>query len=93
MSQVQDINQAAENGITARGVVEVPPSFGTLKCVAADFSSRRALFVAGKLEITYSLLDDLVDFTTSLLLEVGILHGDVVALTFSNSVEVRIILP
>ncbi|KAK8957997.1 4-coumarate--CoA ligase-like 10 [Platanthera zijinensis] len=60
---------------------------GTLKRVASDYPSRRALFVAGKLEITYSHLDDLVDFAASRLVDAGILPGDVVALTFPNTVE------
>ncbi|KAK8964090.1 4-coumarate--CoA ligase-like 10 [Platanthera guangdongensis] len=66
---------------------------GTLKRVASDYPSRRALFVAGKLEITYSHLDYLVDFAASRLVEAGILPGYVVALTFPNTVEVRIIFP
>ena len=63
---------------------------GLLKKTAAEFPDRRALSVSGKFDLTHSKLQDIVDHAASLLLASGIGHGDVVALTFPNTVEVYI---
>ncbi|KAJ6823453.1 oxalate--CoA ligase [Iris pallida] len=60
---------------------------GTLKKVAGDFHLRRALTVPGKLELTHGQLHALVERAASHLLNAGVRHGDVVALTFPNTVE------
>lgn len=62
-----------------------------LKLAAAKFPSRPALSVPGKLKITYSRLDDLIDSAASRLIAAGVLPGDVIALTFPNTVEVTIL--
>ena len=61
---------------------------GLLKQKAAEFPSGRALSVSGKFDLTHSRLDELVDKAASLLIASGINPGDVVALTFPNTVEV-----
>ncbi|XP_020599512.1 oxalate--CoA ligase [Phalaenopsis equestris] len=60
---------------------------GALKLAAAKFPSRRSLLVPGKLEITHSRLDNLIDSAASRLIAAGILPGDVVAITFPNTIE------
>ncbi|KAL6349146.1 hypothetical protein AAG906_033802 [Vitis piasezkii] len=60
---------------------------GLLKQKAEEFPSRRALSVSGKLDLTHARLDELIDKAASLLLASGINPGDVVALTFPNTVE------
>ncbi|KAJ9706528.1 hypothetical protein PVL29_001821 [Vitis rotundifolia] len=60
---------------------------GLLKQKAEEFPSRRALSVSGKLDLTHARLDELIDKAASLLLAAGINPGDVVALTFPNTVE------
>ncbi|KAG0460559.1 hypothetical protein HPP92_020474 [Vanilla planifolia] len=68
-------------------VMEEKTLTGNLRRAVADFSSRRALSVAKKLEISYSRLDELVDYAACRLLAVGIGPGDVIALVFPNSIE------
>ena len=62
---------------------------GLLRRAAERFPSRRAISVAGKLDLTHSRLHRLVDFAANRLISAGIKPGDVVALTFPNTVEVR----
>lgn len=61
---------------------------GLLKQVCAAFPSRRAVSVSGKFDLSHSRLDDLVERAASRLVCSGINPGDVVALTFPNTVEV-----
>lgn len=60
---------------------------GLLKQVAGEFPSRRALSVSGKFDLTYARLHQLVEGAASLILAGGVKAGDVVALTFPNTVE------
>ncbi|XP_057446188.1 oxalate--CoA ligase [Lotus japonicus] len=60
---------------------------GLLRSAAERFPSRRALSVAGKLDLTHSDLDKLVELAAARLVSAGINPGDVVALTFPNTVE------
>ncbi|CAL1404967.1 unnamed protein product [Linum trigynum] len=60
---------------------------GLLKRVAHEFPDRRALSVSGKLDLTHARLDELVERAASRLASAGIKPGDVVALTFPNTVE------
>ncbi|TKY45194.1 Oxalate--CoA ligase [Spatholobus suberectus] len=60
---------------------------GLLRHVAAKFPSRRAISVAGKFDLTHSRLHQLADSAAARLLAAGIKPGDVVALTFPNTVE------
>ncbi|KAG2715885.1 hypothetical protein I3760_03G099400 [Carya illinoinensis] len=60
---------------------------GMLRRVAGEFSSRRALLVSGKLDLTYARLQELVESAASRLVAAGVNVGDVVALVFPNTVE------
>ncbi|KAB1199925.1 4-coumarate--CoA ligase-like 10 [Morella rubra] len=60
---------------------------GLLKKAASEFPTRRALSVSGKYDLTHARLQELVDHAASLLRASGINAGDVVALTFPNTVE------
>ncbi|CAN1264767.1 Oxalate--CoA ligase [Linum perenne] len=60
---------------------------GLLKSVAGEFPDRRALSVSGKFDVTHARLDELVERAASRLVSAGIKAGDVVALTFPNTVE------
>ncbi|XP_048319770.1 probable CoA ligase CCL9 [Ziziphus jujuba] len=60
---------------------------GLLKRTASEFSDRRAISASGKFDLTHAQLQEIVDHAASLLIASGIGHGDVVALTFPNSVE------
>ncbi|KAF5732361.1 AMP-dependent synthetase and ligase family protein [Tripterygium wilfordii] len=60
---------------------------GLLKRVAVEFPSRRAVAVSGKFDLTHARLQELVEITASRLIASGIKSGDVVALTFPNTVE------
>ncbi|KDP25453.1 hypothetical protein JCGZ_20609 [Jatropha curcas] len=60
---------------------------GLLKKSAAEFPNSRALSVSGKLDLTHAELQDLIDHAASLLVAAGVAPGDVVALTFPNTVE------
>ncbi|MQL84174.1 hypothetical protein Taro_016683 [Colocasia esculenta] len=63
---------------------------GLLRKAAAEFPDRRALSVSGKLDLTHSRLQQLVDGAASVLASSGVRAGDVVALTFPNTVELVI---
>ncbi|TXG50492.1 hypothetical protein EZV62_023016 [Acer yangbiense] len=60
---------------------------GLLRKAATEFPNRRALSVSGKFDLTHSKLQELVDHAASLLVAHGVKPGDVVALTFPNTVE------
>lgn len=60
---------------------------GFLKKVAGEFPSRRAISVSGKFDLTYDRLHQLVEHAASRLFSAGVMPGDVVALTFPNTVE------
>ncbi|KAK7391369.1 hypothetical protein VNO78_19785 [Psophocarpus tetragonolobus] len=60
---------------------------GLLNGVAGIFPSRRAVSVSGKFDLTHSRLHLLVERAASRLLSAGIKPGDVVALTFPNTIE------
>lgn len=60
---------------------------GLLRRAADTFPSRRAISVAGKFDLTHSRLQHLVDIAANRLISAGIKPGDVVALTFPNTVE------
>lgn len=63
---------------------------GLLKNVAEKFPDRRALSVSGKFDLTHARLNDLIERAASRLVSAaGIKPGDVVALTFPNTVEVN----
>lgn len=64
---------------------------GLLKQVAGKFPNRRALSVSGQFDLTYARLHDLVEQAASRLVAAGVKPGEVVALTFPNTVEVRLI--
>ena len=61
---------------------------GLLNQVTGNFPSRRAISISGKFDITHSRLHELVERAASRLVAAGINPGDVVALTFPNTVEV-----
>ncbi|KDP22274.1 hypothetical protein JCGZ_26105 [Jatropha curcas] len=60
---------------------------GLLKNIAGEFSNRRAVSISGKFDMTHSQLHELVERAASRLVEAGIKPGDVVALTFPNTIE------
>ncbi|CAK7337289.1 unnamed protein product [Dovyalis caffra] len=60
---------------------------GLLKLVAGEFPNRPAVSVSGKLDLTHSRLHEIIESATSRLVASGIKPGDVVALTFPNTVE------
>ncbi|KAK9291499.1 hypothetical protein L1049_019447 [Liquidambar formosana] len=60
---------------------------GLLKQVAGEFPSRPALSVSGKFDLTYTRLQQLIERTASRLVASGVNAGDVVALTFPNTIE------
>lgn len=62
---------------------------GLLKKVAGQFPSRTAVSVSGKFDLTHSRLQELVERAASRLVSAGANAGDVVALTFPNTVEVH----
>ncbi|MQM22770.1 hypothetical protein Taro_055828 [Colocasia esculenta] len=63
---------------------------GILKRAAAEFPDRRAISVSGKLELTHARLQSLVEEAAGVLVASGVRPGDVVALTFPNTVELVI---
>lgn len=64
---------------------------GLLKNVAEKFPDRRALSVSGKFDLTHARLNVLIERAASRLVSsAGINPGDVVALTFPNTVEVTL---
>ncbi|KAF5743532.1 AMP-dependent synthetase and ligase family protein [Tripterygium wilfordii] len=60
---------------------------GLLKRVSAEFPSRRAVSVSGRLDLMHARLQELVEIAASRLVATGIKAGDVVALTFPNTIE------
>ncbi|XP_038874771.1 oxalate--CoA ligase-like [Benincasa hispida] len=60
---------------------------GLLKKAASEFPRRRALSVSGKFDLTHERLQELVVHAAGCLVDVGVKAGDVVALTFPNTVE------
>ncbi|KAE8727719.1 Oxalate--CoA ligase [Hibiscus syriacus] len=70
--------------------MEIVTLTGLLNRAAAEFPNRRALSVSGKFYLTHAQLQRLIDHAASLLVASGILPGDVVALTFPNTVELVI---
>ncbi|KAG9441216.1 hypothetical protein H6P81_017070 [Aristolochia fimbriata] len=60
---------------------------GLLKKAAEKFPERRALWVSGGFEISHGRLDELVDEAAGRLRASSVRPGDVVALTFPNTVE------
>ncbi|KAG6788207.1 hypothetical protein POTOM_004263 [Populus tomentosa] len=54
---------------------------------AKDFPNRRAVSLSGRLDLTHAQLQQIVDHAASLLISAGIHPGDVVALTFPNTIE------
>ncbi|XP_028773232.1 oxalate--CoA ligase [Neltuma alba] len=67
--------------------MEAPTLTGLLNRISSEFPSRRAISVPGKFDLTYSRLLELVERAASRLVSSGINAGDVVALTFPNTVE------
>lgn len=63
---------------------------GVLRKADGDFPSRRAISISGRLELSYARLHQLVDAAAARLADAGVLPGDVVALAFPNTVEVRL---
>ncbi|KAM7504755.1 hypothetical protein LguiB_003659 [Lonicera macranthoides] len=60
---------------------------GLLKHVAGIFPSRRAISLSGKFDLTHAQLHQHIERAASLLVAAGVKPGDVVALTFPNTVE------
>ncbi|MCD7457767.1 Ribonuclease ageritin [Datura stramonium] len=60
---------------------------GFLKHVAEKFPSHRAISTSGKFDITHARLQELVERAASQLVSAGVKPGDVVALTFPNTIE------
>ncbi|KAI3850067.1 hypothetical protein MKW92_032288 [Papaver armeniacum] len=60
---------------------------GLLKQSAGKFPSHRSVSVSGKFDLTHSKLQQLVDQAASILISNGVHPGDVIALTFPNTVE------
>lgn len=65
---------------------------GLLKKAAFEFPRCRALSVSGKFDLTHERLQELIEHAAARLVDAGVNAGDVVALTFPNTVEVRLIL-
>lgn len=61
---------------------------GLLKEAAEKFPDRRAILVPGKIDLTHAQLHDLVESAAAAIAAAGVRPGDVVALTFPNTVEV-----
>ncbi|CAH9114804.1 unnamed protein product [Cuscuta epithymum] len=60
---------------------------GLLEHIAGTFPSRTAISVSGMFDLTHSRLHHLVERAASSLFTAGVRPGDVVALTFPNTVE------
>ncbi|KAI4351735.1 hypothetical protein L6164_006060 [Bauhinia variegata] len=67
--------------------MDAPTLTGLLSQVAGEFPSRRAISVAGKFDLSHSRLHELVERAAYRLVAAGINAGDLVALTFPNTVE------
>ncbi|KAG6466564.1 hypothetical protein ZIOFF_075652 [Zingiber officinale] len=63
---------------------------GALKKAAADFPSRLAIAVPGRVELSHARLQQIVDGAAARLVAAGLRTGDVVALVFPNTVELVI---
>ncbi|KAJ3693020.1 hypothetical protein LUZ60_012115 [Juncus effusus] len=63
---------------------------GLLQSAAEEFPDRRAISVTSKFEVTHSRLQELIDSAAAVLRSAGVSAGDVVALTFPNSIELVI---
>ncbi|XP_072968520.1 probable CoA ligase CCL9 [Typha angustifolia] len=63
---------------------------GILKKVAGEFPDRRAVSVPRRIDLSHSQLDGLVESAAARLAAAGVRSGDVVALTFPNTVELVI---
>ncbi|CAA7390927.1 unnamed protein product [Spirodela intermedia] len=60
---------------------------GILKKAAGEFPDRRAISISGKFNLTHARLHQLVEEAAAELVASGVRAGDVVALTFPNTVE------
>lgn len=60
---------------------------GTLKSAVEKFENRLALKVPAKIDLTHSQLNRLVEIAAEKLVAAGVVPGDVIALTFPNTVE------
>ncbi|KAH9317017.1 hypothetical protein KI387_018786, partial [Taxus chinensis] len=58
-----------------------------LAAAAEKYSHQKSVIVSGKYELLYSDLQTIVDACAAQLRNAGISHGDVVALSFPNSIE------
>ncbi|KAK1366603.1 4-coumarate--CoA ligase [Heracleum sosnowskyi] len=58
-----------------------------LKAAAGKYPQRRAISVSGEFDLTHARLDELIQQAASCLVAAGVKPGDVVALTFPNTVE------
>ncbi|KAF6172372.1 hypothetical protein GIB67_022595 [Kingdonia uniflora] len=67
--------------------MEILTLTGLLKKAAVDFPYRRALSISGKFDLTHLQLQNLIDESALALVKSGVKAGDVVALTFPNTVE------
>lgn len=65
---------------------------GLLKQAAVKYPHRRAISVSGEFDLTHARLDELIQQAASRLVAAGVKPGDVVALTFPNTIEVIIYL-
>ncbi|AQK39638.1 hypothetical protein ZEAMMB73_Zm00001d023602 [Zea mays] len=63
-----------------------------LKEAVTAFPTRRAVAVPGRLVLTHAALDALIDVAAArLVADAGFLPGHVIALSFPNTVEVRLL--
>jgi acyl-CoA synthetase (AMP-forming)/AMP-acid ligase II len=77
----------------AMATMEATTLTALLKEAAAAFSTRRAVAVPSSLELTHAVLDALIDAAAArLAADAGFLLGHVVALSFPNTIEVRLLL-
>jgi oxalate---CoA ligase len=77
----------------AMATMEATTLTALLKEAATAFSTRRAVAVPGRLELTHAALDALIDAAAArLAADAGFLPGHVIALSFPNTVEVRLLL-
>lgn len=68
-----------DNGVTLTDLI---------KKAARAFPSRTAITVSDILSLSYSCLDQIVEKTALFLVASGVKPGDVIALSFPNTVEV-----
>ncbi|KAH6757754.1 AMP-dependent synthetase and ligase family protein [Perilla frutescens var. hirtella] len=67
--------------------MEISTLTALLNHVAGTFPSRRAISVSGNFDLTHARLNQLVQNAAAQLVAAGVKPGDVVALTFPNTVE------